>query len=211
MSAKTYIFFALKKKVYTSSNQFIIKEILMSNTLVIHPKDDSTIMLKEVYKGKGFDVISDYTISREDLLAAINSHDRIIMLGHGTPQGLIDPRVKSPNEHTNRMYLIDDTFAEALRNKETISVWCMSDEFFRRNNISGFHTGMIISERQEANYFLGHCPLTDKQLFDSMVNFAKIIHDCIDMSPLEMKRFVLDHYVGDDDITQFNRERIIVL
>ena len=183
----------------------------MSKTLIIHPKDPTTTMLKEVYKDKSFDVIDDYTISEEQLKAAIENHERIIMLGHGTPGGLIDPRVKDPYEHTTRMFLIDDSFADLLRRKETISVWCMSDQFFRRNNIPGFHTGMIISEKQEAQAFLGHCPLSEQELYESMVNFAKIIHDCIDMKPEEMKKYVLEHYIGDDEITKYNRNNIIVL
>ncbi len=37
--------------------------------------------------------------------------------------------------------------------------------------------------------------------------FAKYI----DLPPEEMKRKVLEEYVGDDEVTRFNRERIIVL
>ena len=37
--------------------------------------------------------------------------------------------------------------------------------------------------------------------------FAKYI----DLPPEEMRRRVLEEYVGDDEVTRFNRERIIVL
>ena len=46
-------------------------------------------MLKAVYEGKGYDVINDGSISQEDLIKAIEEHDTIIMLGHGTPDGLL--------------------------------------------------------------------------------------------------------------------------
>ena len=61
----------------------------MSNVLVIHPDDMSTYMLKAVYEGKGYDVINDCSIGEEELIKAIKEHDTIIMLGHGTPYGLI--------------------------------------------------------------------------------------------------------------------------
>lgn len=42
---------------------------------MIHPEDVSTDMLQVVYSGKGYE--------------QIRSHDKIIMLGHGTPDGLL--------------------------------------------------------------------------------------------------------------------------
>ena len=61
----------------------------MKKVLVIHPDDRSTDMLKAVYEGKGYDVINDPSISDDEIVEQIKSHDRIIMLGHGTPCGLI--------------------------------------------------------------------------------------------------------------------------
>ena len=47
----------------------------MKKVLVIHPEDVSTDRLQVVYSGKGYE--------------QIRSHDKIIMLGHGTPDGLL--------------------------------------------------------------------------------------------------------------------------
>jgi hypothetical protein len=41
--------------------------------------------------GKNYTVIQDPMISDDTLRQAIQEHDRIIMLGHGLPNGLIDP------------------------------------------------------------------------------------------------------------------------
>ena len=49
----------------------------MSNVLVIHPDDRSTDMLKAVYEGKGFDVITDGCISQDELIKAIEEHEGI--------------------------------------------------------------------------------------------------------------------------------------
>ena len=69
----------------------------MSNVLVIHPSDRSTDFLKKVYEGKGYDVINDCRISDFDLLYEIIHHDKIIMMGHGTPGGLINPEYFNRN------------------------------------------------------------------------------------------------------------------
>lgn len=61
----------------------------MKKVLVIHPEDSSTDMLQAVYFDKGYDVIRDQSISNDELVEQIRSHDKIIMLGHGTPDGLI--------------------------------------------------------------------------------------------------------------------------
>ena len=56
-------------------------------TLVIHPKDKSTDFLKVIYAGRDdFTVITEGT--KEEVNTAIKEHDHIIMMGHGTPQGL---------------------------------------------------------------------------------------------------------------------------
>lgn len=194
----------------TDFNTYKEKELNMSDTLVIHPKDNSTIMLEYVYKDKGFDVINNPDIPRNELIKQIQNHRRIIMLGHGVPDGLINPALATKGFNIPNPFVIDDSIAPYLKDKETISMWCYSDEYFRRNNLPGFHTGMIISERKEALYMLGSCPLTDKQLFDNMIHLSKLLGECIDY-PAEVKReYILNHYVGNDAITQFNRERIRV-
>ena len=124
----------------------------MSRVLVIHPDDRSTDMLKAVYEGKGYDVINDPGISDEEVVEQIKSHDKIIMLGHGTPYGLI-----SWNRATGEVrYIINDSHAELLNTKETYSMWCHSDEFFENHGMKGFHSGMIISERDGGKNVRNH-------------------------------------------------------
>lgn len=179
-------------------------------TLVIHPNDPTTEMLSLVYKDKDYTVIRDCNISKEELKKQINKHDKIIFLGHGTPNGLINPEnVRS--FALNDLYLIDDSFAPLLKEKETLSMWCFSDRFFRKHNLKGFHTGMIISEVDEAKFMLGYSPLNKVELYENMVNLASIFGDCVEKTPEEIKSFILEKYQGDDDITIFNRKNIIVI
>ena len=185
----------------------------MSDTLVIHPKDDTTFSLKYIYINKGYDLIDDPNISREALKEEIRRHRRIIMLGHGNHMGLAHPDlIRYGRVMGNAMpFIIDDSFANLLRTKITISVWCKSDEYFIRNNIPGFHTGMIISEVSESILFLGSAPLNQGELYANATVLAKAIGECIDMSPLEMKEYVLNHYTGSDPVTRYNRNNIKVI
>jgi hypothetical protein len=57
-------------------------------TLVIHPKDRTTDFLKPIYHGRGYTVITG-GCTKADVAKAIDEHDHIIMMGHGTPQGLL--------------------------------------------------------------------------------------------------------------------------
>jgi len=185
----------------------------MKKTLVIHPKDESTVMLNNVYEGYDFDVINDSNISISELKKAIESHDRIIMLGHGTQYGMCHPELIKYGRLINgtRMYVLDDSLAPLLRTKETISIWCYSDKYFARNHIPGFHTGMIISEVNEEEFVLGHVPLNKKEIYDNMIFFSNCLHECINLPPEEMKEYMLSHYVGNDEVTLFNRKNIKVL
>jgi len=179
-------------------------------TLVIHPQDETTEMLSHIYEGRDYMVVRNPDIGKESLRSLIQTHDKIIMLGHGLPEGLINPLFKLTRK-IDDLYLIDDSFADLLKSKETISIWCFSDQFFKKHGIPGFHTGMIISETIESIYMLGRCPLSEHQLADNMIRFSKTIGACIEKTPQEMKEYILSNYEGDDEITRFNRNNIIVL
>lgn len=125
------------------------------------------------------------------------------MLGHGTNCGLLNPKLGG--------YIIDDSFASILKEKETISIWCNSDQYFKRNNIKGFHTGMIISETYEALFVLGKMPLTKEETLENMMAFSNIVNKCIEKSPNEMKDYILANYNFSDEVTRFNKENIIVI
>lgn len=188
----------------------------MSRTLVIHPSDKSTDFLKYIYNDKDYDVITDCFISSNELKAAIEAHDRIIMLGHGTARGLLNPNPEAVR-HTLNSYLIDSTFADLLSSKETVSIWCYSYNFFNayckphsRSEDKSLHTGMIISEVLEELIMLGEVPLDAQEILDNMIYFSKIVGKCIEKSGPEMKAYILKYYQGDDRVTQFNRKNILV-
>lgn len=61
------------------------------NTLVIHPDNRSTDFLKVIYEGKDYTVLQNREQINRKLLTLnlIKNHDRIIMMGHGGPYGLV--------------------------------------------------------------------------------------------------------------------------
>lgn len=61
----------------------------MKKTLVIHPKDKSTDFLKPIYHGRNDVTVITGGCTKEDVARAIDAHDHIVMMGHGTPQGLL--------------------------------------------------------------------------------------------------------------------------
>ncbi|MFW6243268.1 MAG: hypothetical protein ACOC2W_03825, partial [bacterium] len=136
-------------------------------TLVIHPKDSTTDFLCEIYKDKDWTVINTNT-SKKFLKDQIKTHDRIVMLGHGTENGLLG----------FNKYVIDSTWVCLLRDKNCICIWCNADEFVKKYKLKGFYTGMIISEYEEA---IMCCVPTNLQwIAESNTNFALAIKNSID-------------------------------
>lgn len=175
-------------------------------TLVIHPDDRSTDFLKLIYQGKGFTVINDCDTPRSEIVEAIKNHDRIIMMGHGTPGGLLNPHGWG--------YIIDSSFTDLLKTKETISIWCNSDMFFVKNNIhdGNLHTKMVISEVGEEYYTLGHEVLNKEEMLANMEAFATVVGECINMEDGQaMCDYIREHYNFEDEVTQYNRDSMITV
>lgn len=109
-------------------------------TLLIHPEDETTDFLKDSYKGKDWEII-DYKISKIKLAKKIRDNDRIIMIGHGDESGLFGYGYQ----------VIDSRLVYLLREKLCVGIWCHASSFFETYNLRGIASGMIISEKQEAD------------------------------------------------------------
>lgn len=123
-------------------------------TLVIHPQDKSTDFLIPIYMDLGgFPDFEKPTIirggmTRADVDQEIIKHDRIMMMGHGSPGGLFSVG-QFPGSNG---YIISHGTADILRNKECIFIWCNADSFVNTHNLKGLYSGMFISETMEAAY-----------------------------------------------------------
>ena len=166
-------------------------------TLVIHPKDSTTDFLSAIYADcDDWDVINT-NCSKSHLCSQIKSHDRIIMMGHGTDQGLIG------YDH----YVIDSRVVYLLRdpNKEYVFIWCNADLFVTKYKLKGVYSGMIISEYEEALMFC--IPVHNLMLDESNKLFALGLKHALAINGdilADLKYF----YHGDSNVIQFNQHNL---
>ena len=116
--------------------------------LVIHPADASTDFLKPIYANISDAIILNGGATKDQVKELITRHDRVIMLGHGSPFGLF-----SVGQFVgSNGYIIDNTMVDVLKHTECISIWCNADQFMIKHSLNGFYSGMFISEVGEATY-----------------------------------------------------------
>jgi len=169
-------------------------------TLVIHPQDKTTDFLKKIYSGYDWSIITEHrtTLKRKDFLKKLNEHDRIIMMGHGSPGGLF-------------YSYIDRDIVHILREKECICIWCNADQFVEKHGLTGFYTGMFISEVGEARYF--NIMADQAEIDYSNELFAELVNYNLDNS-VKLHSVLKESYNGDDTHTgeskviQFNNDRL---
>ena len=85
----------------------------MKNTLIIHPKDKSTSFLEQIYFNRENVLVVSGNVTKPALLKMVQQHDRIIMMGHGSPDGL-----SAMNQFkTDSPYIVDKSFSNVLSKK----------------------------------------------------------------------------------------------
>jgi hypothetical protein len=141
--------------------------------LVIHPRDDSTLFLTKVYENLDDVTLVMGDVNRGEIRDMITSHDQIMMMGHGTPNGLL-----SSGQFIDESYfgfIIDDSCVNLLAEKDnSVFIWCNADKFVERNRLKGFYTGMFISEVDEA-YLMGLGATTQTEVEESNNSFVETI------------------------------------
>lgn len=168
--------------------------------LVIHPKDPTTDFLSEIYKDMDCTLVN-YNINSDDLNALIESHDRIIMMGHGDTIGLLG----------FDKLVINRNHVESLRNKpDSVYIWCKADSFMKQHDLKGFGTGMIISQWDEAIMFA--LPSDEAPIEESNQSFSNALKESIHLPALEMadtvKRKYREGVLSENKIFDFNYNRI---
>ena len=140
-------------------------------TLIIHPADPSTSFLDIVYKSVQDKTLITGDVSKTDIIKMMHEHDRVMMMGHGSPAGLFSVR-----QFKNcGAYVIDQTMVPYLRNKlDSVYIWCNADKFVDVFGLKGFYSGMFISEVGEANY-CGLPGMSQEVVDESNYGFVNII------------------------------------
>lgn len=140
-------------------------------TLIIHPKDSSTSFLDIVYNPIPNKTVITGGVSKRQLYRLIEKHDRIMMMGHGSPFGLFSVgQFKSVY-----LYIIDHTFVPLLKTKkDNVFIWCNADRFVEQYQLNGFYSGMFISEVGEA-FYCGLPGTTQDIVDESNFGFCEIL------------------------------------
>jgi hypothetical protein len=174
----------------------------MRTTLVIHPHDQSTHFLKPIYENIPYKTIITGGLWQRRVIDLIEVHDRIIMLGHGSPNGLF-------GINFNSTYVIGENIVYLLEDKECVFIWCHADQFVKKHNLKGFHSGMFVSEVGEA---LMYKLKGDKQLVNESNDvFAHMLGSVINNPLNEVFDYIKSDYgrlAETNEIAKYNHERL---
>ena len=181
-------------------------------TLIIHPQDSSTDFLIPIYMDlKSFPDFDDVTIVRGGMSKAevneqIKQHDRIMMMGHGSPSGLF-----SVGQFTGTYgHIIDRETVPLLREKECIYIWCNANSFVDSFNLKGLYSGMFISEVTEA-IFCGLYGTKQEVVTESNDFFANEFGKVSDKPLIEAFEYIKDVYgtlTESNPVAKYNHHRL---
>jgi hypothetical protein len=170
--------------------------------LIIHPKDPSTDFLKIFY-------LSESAITEcpgnSKLRKMIQEAEEIWLLGYGTEWGLLDMHSKF-----GVLEIVGSRYAEFLRNKKVIGIWCNANIFAEKYKLTGLFSGMVISEMQEALDW--NIQTTEEEIEKENLNFAKDLSNCIKYADhlSEVPEMMRKRLEKEDcsDLVKFNYESI---
>lgn len=175
-------------------------------TLIIHPSDRSTDFLRPIYQS-----LEQYTVvtggTRKQVNELIKSHDRIMMMGHGSPSGLFSV---GKFEGT---YIIDHNTVPLFEDRECVFIWCNADKFVNAYNLKGLYSGMFVSEVGEAMMMgLGGVP---QSLVDESNNlFAKWLGQGIQRDLYHAYHRMMNNYeqlAEHNIVAKYNSDRLYLV
>lgn len=170
-------------------------------TLFIHPTDPSTKFAEIVYNNHltmdDVTVLTGTRISHAVIRKELQSHDRIVFIGHGTEFGLLDM--------VGMRYVITSDDIQFFRDKPVICFWCNANIFAEKYNLNAFATGMFVSEVKEASWY--HLPEEQDLIDASNTLMCNILSRCAFDNPNDIRNIVEKEYVDvNNPIICFNRQ-----
>lgn len=185
-------------------------------TLIIHPADPSTSFLDIVYESIPNKTVITGGITKDEVRKLIGEHDRVMMMGHGSPGGLFavgqftDP---SSGNRWGASYIIDNTMVPLLSEKDnSVFIWCNADKFVDGFKLKGFYSGMFISEVGEALY-CGLPGTEQDQVDESNYGFVKIIGKYINEDKKSIHEKVTSEYgliAEENPVALYNNTRLYI-
>ena len=154
------------------------------------------VNLVEVTKGSGDDYEERVDAAME------NEDDTLILVGHGTTNGLLFPDL------TKGVYLVHENNVDLIHAKNVLCLWCYASTFVETHNIHNtFATSMFISNVGEAydNCIYNY---TSEQINSNSRQFYTEVNQLLrDNTPLN--EYVMDLGIRMDilnDVDVFNRQ-----
>lgn len=148
----------------------------MSTTIIFSNMGDvDTEVLRNLWNGIAdakVVEITKFTRNAEDLVndAIAEETDTLIMCGHGTPDGLINP-----NFTDRRRYLIGGHNIHFINAQRIIGIWCHAKQFAEQFGVRGFWSSMFISNIMEAR-LNGIFSTTAKKITANEIKFCKTVN-----------------------------------
>jgi hypothetical protein len=174
--------------------------------LIIHPTDSSTDFLSPIYADISDAIILNGGATKDQVKELITRHDRVIMLGHGSPFGLFSVGQFMGSNG----YIIDSTMVDVLKYTECISIWCNADQFMNKHQLNGFYSGMFISEVGEAHY-CGLPGTLQETVNTSNHYFAQLLGEVINEPLSVIYEHVKENYGllnEDNPVANYNHNRL---
>jgi len=177
------------------------------NTLIIHPDDRSTDFLKPIYRNVTNPTLITGGVTRKEIHELIKSHDRVMMMGHGSPWGLFSV---GKFKVLDSYIISNEEVHLLLQKKNSIFIWCNADKFVNRHELKGLYSGMFISEVGEALY-CGLSGTLQETVNESNDSFADMLGKVIDEPLYKAYRDIKQQYkvlAESNPVAKYNYERL---
>ena len=160
-------------------------------------------MLALLYKDLENVTLFDSWEQRDEILKAIAAAPKdepILLLGHGSPAGLLDMRCG---------LIITTSDAELLKDRPNlVGIWCYASSYACIHGLKGFFSGMFISEEAEAwaNDVDADAEEVDEKVWDFSERFGNMLREGKPLSEIAAELMDPRHKVSD--LTRFNYDRL---
>lgn len=182
----------------------------MKNTLIVHPKDFSTMFLKQIYQPIKNKTVISGGMTKDNVRNMIIDFDTILLCGHGSPNGLFAVGQFDPDSNG---YIIDESMVESLKDKKLITIWCHANQFVTKYGLKGFSSSMFCSEYSECHYE-GIKYVEPGMVEESNKAFASIMSKYVDEDINMIHKNVTQEYgiLGEiNPVAKYNNERLLIL
>ena len=167
-------------------------------------QDEDCSRLPLIWRNIAFDRLIEIrpnSVNWEDEVnnALMNENDTLILVGHGTDNGLLFPNFYSGE------YIIHENNIDLVHAKNVICVWCYAHEFCTKHNLNWFATSMVISNYVES--LINHIVATDKEIKSANISLWNdlnyLISNNIDI--MLFGNYLISHVDRSNSVDIFNR------